>query len=179
MLIGLGIIVAVIYVDQGQRRVPIQYAKRVVGRKMTSGEHVPPAQGQPGGRDPIIFATSVLYFPALPASVYHAEWFQNFVTNYVQNTRSIVYMALLAMLIIFFSYFYTAIQFDHADGRQPPQERRVHPRHPARPPTADYLNRILIRIGLPGAIFLAVIALIPTIVSRSGAGSFPLEARRS
>ena len=95
-------------------------------------QHVPPAEGQPGRRDPIIFATSVLYFPALLASVYHAEWFQNFVTNYVQNTRSIVYMALLAMLIIFFSYFYTAIQFDPTTGRQPPQERRVHPRHPSR-----------------------------------------------
>ena len=61
---------------------------------------------------PIIFATSVLYFPALLSSVYHAEWFTNFVNDHVQNQRSPVYMFLLAMLIIFFSYFYTAIQFD-------------------------------------------------------------------
>ena len=102
LLIGLAIIVAVIYVDQGQRRVPIQYAKRVVGRKMTSGGSTYlPLKVNQAGVIPIIFATSVLYFPALLASVYHAEWFQNFVTNYVQNTRSVVYMALLAMLIIF------------------------------------------------------------------------------
>ncbi|HET9250446.1 MAG TPA: preprotein translocase subunit SecY, partial [Actinomycetota bacterium] len=166
LLIGLAIIIGVIYVDQGQRRVPIQYAKRVVGRKMTSGGSTYlPLKVNQAGVIPIIFATSVLYFPALLASVYHAEWFQNFVTNYVQNTRSVVYMALLAMLIIFFSYFYTAIQFDPtrtADNLR--KNGGFIPGIRPGPPTADYLNRILIRIGLPGAIFLAVIALIPTIV---------------
>jgi preprotein translocase subunit SecY len=113
MLLGLAIIVAVVYVDQGQRRVPVQYAKRVVGRKMTSGGSTYlPLKVNQAGVIPIIFATSVLYFPALLSSVYHAQWFQNFVNNHLQNPASVVYMALLAMLIIFFSYFYTAIQFD-------------------------------------------------------------------
>ncbi|HJQ72598.1 MAG TPA: preprotein translocase subunit SecY [Actinomycetota bacterium] len=166
LLIGLGIVVAVIYVDQGQRRVPVQYAKRVVGRKMTSGGSTYlPLKVNQAGVIPIIFATSVLYFPALLSSVYHADWFQNFVNNHVQNQRSPVYMFLLAMLIIFFSYFYTAIQFDPtrtADNLR--KNGGFIPGIRPGPPTADFLNRILIRIGLPGAIFLAVIALIPTVV---------------
>ena len=152
LLIGLGIIVAVIYVDQGQRRVPVQYAKRVVGRKMTSGGSTYlPLKVNQAGVIPIIFATSVLYFPALLSSVYHAEWFTNFVTTYVQNhAEPRLHGLLLAMLIIFFSYFYTAIQFDPtrtADNLR--KNGGFIPGIRPGPPTADYLNRILIRIGLP------------------------------
>ena len=137
LLIGLGIIVAVVFMDQGQRRIPIQYAKRVVGRRMTSGGSTYlPLKVNQAGVIPIIFATSVLYFPTLLASVIHASWFQNFVTNYVNNQKSLVYMAMLTVLIVFFAYFYTAIQFDPVRTRGPdPQAGRVHPGHPAR--TAD------------------------------------------
>ena len=73
--------------DQGQRRIPIQYAKRVVGRKMTTGGSTYlPLKVNQAGVIPIIFATSVLYFPVLLASVIHAQWFQDFVTNYLRTT---------------------------------------------------------------------------------------------
>ena len=166
MLIGVGIVVAVIYVDQGQRRVPVQYAKRVVGRKMTSGGSTYlPLKVNQAGVIPIIFATSVLYFPALLASVYHATWFQNLVQNQLQNQRSIVYMAILTLLIVFFAYFYTAIQFDPtrtADNLR--KNGGFIPGIRPGPPTANYLNYVLVRITLPGSLFLAAIALIPSIV---------------
>ena len=135
MLLGVLIIVAVVFIDQGQRRIPIQFARRVVGRKMTAGGSTYlPLKVNQAGVIPIIFATSVMYFPVLLASVISAEWFQNFVNNYVKNPQSFVYMAILASLIVFFAYFYTAIQFDPvAAGRQPAQAGRLHPGHPTRP----------------------------------------------
>jgi preprotein translocase subunit SecY len=166
LLIGIGIIVAVVYMDQGQRKVPVQYAKRVVGRKqMMGGSTYLPLKVNQAGVIPIIFATSVLYFPVLIASVYHAQWFSDFVNKYVQNQRSILYMLILTSLIVFFSYFYTAIQFDPvrtADNLR--KQGGFVPGIRPGPPTADYLNDILVRITLPGSLFLAAIALIPTIV---------------
>ncbi|MGZ8567142.1 MAG: preprotein translocase subunit SecY [Actinomycetota bacterium] len=166
-LIGIGIIVAVVFMDQGQRRVPVQYAKRVVGRKMTSGGSTYlPLKVNQAGVIPIIFATSIMYFPVLIASVFAGQqWLQDFVTNYIQNPRSIVYMLILASLIVFFAYFYTAIQFDPvrtADNLR--KQGGFIPGIRPGQPTADYLNDILVRITLPGALFLAAIALIPTVV---------------
>jgi len=166
MILGLGIIVAVVFMDQGQRRIPIQYAKRVVGRKMMGGTSTYlPLKVNQAGVIPIIFASSVLYFPTLLASVYHATWFQNLVTNYLTNSKSFVYMVILALLIIFFSYFYTAIQFDPVrTADQIRKQGGFIPGIRPGPPTATYLNDILVRITLPGSLFLAAIALIPTVV---------------
>jgi preprotein translocase subunit SecY len=166
LLIGIAIIVAVVYMDQGQRRIPIQYAKRVVGRKQTmGGSTYLPLKVNQAGVIPIIFANSILYFPVLLASVIHATWFQDFVNKYISNTANWVYMVMLAGLIVFFSYFYTAIQFDPirtADNLR--KNGGFVPGIRPGPPTADYLNAILVRITLPGSLFLAAIALIPTIV---------------
>jgi preprotein translocase subunit SecY len=166
LAIGIGIIVAVVFMDQGQRRIPINFAKRVVGRKMMGGSSTYlPLKVNQAGVIPIIFATSVMYFPTLLASVYHAEWFQNLTSRYLNNQRSIVYMGVLAALIVFFAYFYTAIQFDPV--KQADNLRKQGGFIPGiRPgaPTATYLNDILVRITLPGALFLAAIALIPTVV---------------
>jgi preprotein translocase subunit SecY len=159
-------VVAVVFMDQGQRRVPVQYAKRVVGRKMMGGTSTYlPLKVNQAGVIPIIFATSVMYFPVLIASVVHAQWLQDFVNNYINNQKSIVYMVILATLIIFFAYFYTAIQFDPvrtADNLR--KQGGFIPGIRPGDPTAKYLNDILVRITLPGSLFLAAIALIPTVV---------------
>ena len=166
LLIGVAIIVAVVFMDQGQRRIPVQYAKRVVGRKMTTGGSTYlPLKVNQAGVIPIIFASSVLYFPTLLGSVIHAQWFQNLISNYVNNQRSIVYMILLTLLIIFFCYFYTAIQFDPVrTADQIRKQGGFIPGIRPGPPTATYLNYVLVRITLPGSLFLAAIALIPSIV---------------
>ncbi len=166
LVLGLAIIVAVVFMDQGQRRIPIQYAKRVVGRRMMGGTSTYlPLKVNQAGVIPIIFASSVLYFPTLLASVIHATWFQNLVTNDLTNPRSYVYMGALALLIVFFSYFYTAIQFDPVrTADQIRKQGGFVPGIRPGPPTATYLNDILVRITLPGSLFLAAIALIPSIV---------------
>ena len=166
LFIGLAIIVGVIFIEQGQRRIPVQYAKRVVGRRMTTGgsTYIPLKVNQ-AGVIPIIFASSVLYFPTLLASVYHADWFTNFVNNYVTNQRSFVYMIFYGLLVIFFAYFYTAIAFNPVDTADNLRKYGGFvPGIRPGPPTADYLSFVMTRITLPGSIFLATVALLPTIV---------------
>ena len=165
LFMALGIIVAVVFMEQGQRRIPVQYAKRVVGRRMTSGgsTYIPLKVNQ-AGVIPIIFASSVLYFPTLLGSVIQWGPFQNFLNNHLANQRSVVYMLLYGGMVIFFAYFYTAIQFNPIDTAD--NIRKYGGFIPGiRPgkPTADHLNHILTRITLPGSLFLATIALIPSI----------------
>jgi preprotein translocase subunit SecY len=165
IVIGLAIIVAVIFIEQGQRRIPVQYAKRVVGRRMTAGgsTYIPLKVNQ-SGVIPIIFASSLLYFPTLLASVYHAEWFQNLVNNYLTNQRSLVYMTVYGLLVIFFAYFYTAIAFNPVDTADNLRKYGGFvPGIRPGPPTADYLSFVLTRITLPGSLFLAAVALLPAI----------------
>jgi preprotein translocase subunit SecY len=165
LVIGMAIVVAVIFIEQGQRRIPVQYAKRVVGRRMTTGgsTYIPLKVNQ-SGVIPIIFASSLLYFPTLLASVYQAEWFQSFVGNYLTNTRSIVYMAFYGLLVIFFAYFYTAIAFNPVDTADNLRKYGGFvPGIRPGPPTADYLSFVLNRITLPGSLFLASVALLPAI----------------
>jgi preprotein translocase subunit SecY len=163
--IGLLTIVAVVFMEQGQRRIPVQYAKRVVGRRMTSGgsTYIPLKVNQ-AGVIPIIFASSVLYFPTLLGSVIQWEWFQDFVNNQLTRQNSPVYIVVYGLLVVFFAYFYTAISFNPVDTAD--NIRKYGGFIPGiRPgkPTADHLDHILTRITLPGALFLATIALIPSI----------------
>ncbi|MBA3551553.1 MAG: preprotein translocase subunit SecY [Actinobacteria bacterium] len=163
--LGIAIIVAVVWMEQGQRRIPVQYAKRMVGRRMMGGQstYIPLKVNQ-SGVIPIIFASSVLYFPTLLQNVIHAQWFQNFINNNLLRESSVIYMAIYGLLVIFFAYFYSAITFNPIDTADNIRKYGgfIPGIRPGRP-TAEYLSGVLSRIILPGSLFLAAIALIPSI----------------
>jgi preprotein translocase subunit SecY len=165
LALGVGIVVAVVWMEQGQRRIPVQYAKRVVGRRMTQGgsTYIPLKVNQ-AGVIPIIFASSILYFPTLLQNAIHAEWFQTVVNRYILEQTSIVHMMLYGTLVVFFAYFYTAITFNPVDTADNIRKYGgfIPGIRPGRP-TAEYLSNILNRITLPGSLFLAAIALVPSI----------------
>lgn len=163
--IGLGIIVAIVVMEQGQRRIPVQYAKRVVGRRMYGGTstYIPMKVNQ-SGVIPIIFASSVLYIPQLFSTTIQNQGIRNFIENNLVNPRSGVYMVLYGVMVIFFAYFYTAISFNPVDVADNMKKYGgfIPGIRPGRQ-TAEYLDRILTRLTLPGALFIAAIALLPSI----------------
>jgi preprotein translocase subunit SecY len=165
LALGLLIIVAVVFMEQGQRRIPVQYAKRVVGRRMTQGgsTYIPLKVNQ-SGVIPIIFASSVLYFPTLLSSVISWPPFRRFVDGVLLNQASPVYIVIYALLVVFFAYFYTAITFNPVDTADNIRKYGgfIPGIRPGRP-TAEHLDHILTRITLPGSLFLASIAIIPSI----------------
>src|SRR5947208_8084225 len=113
VLLGLGMIVAIVFVEQGQRRIPVQFAKRVVGRRMYGGQstYIPLKVNQ-AGVIPIIFASSVLYFPVLLSNVVPWKSVVDFTNKYLVQPDNFVYITVYGILIIFFTYFYTAITFN-------------------------------------------------------------------
>ena len=161
----IGVIVAVILITQGQRKIPIQYAKRIVGRKIYGGQstYIPLRVNQ-AGVIPIIFAQSLILFPATIASIIPNNFLQSIATSL--TNRGIVYNAIFALLIIFFCYFYTAITFNPIDVAE--NMKRYGGFVPGIRPgkaTAEFLDHVMTRITLPGAMFLAIIAIIPTLIS--------------
>jgi preprotein translocase subunit SecY len=161
-VIALGVIVAVVFIQEGQRRIPIQYAKRMVGRKMTAGGSTyMPLRVNMAGVIPIIFAAAVMAFPPTIASFFPAT--QSFINNHFQY-GSIQYLSIEAFLIVIFTYFYTAVQFNPVD--QADNLRKYGGYIPGirpGPPTAQYLDRVLSRLTLPGSIYLALVAVLPGI----------------
>ena len=160
-VIAIAMIAVVVAVTQGQRRIPIQYAKRVVGRKMYGGHSTfLPLKVNQAGVIPIIFASSVLMFPVTIAQFIDNEYVHKAADLFTWGTP--LQTALYALLIFIFTYFYTAISInitDMADNMK--KYGGFIPGIRAGKPTADYVDNVMTRITLAGAVFLAVVAIIP------------------
>ena len=160
-VIALAMIAVVVAVTQGQRRIPIQYAKRVVGRKMYGGHSTfLPLKVNQAGVIPIIFASSVLMFPVTIAQFIDNEFVHKIADLFTWGTP--LQTALYALLIFIFTYFYTAISInitDMADNMK--KYGGFIPGIRAGKPTADYVDNVMTKITLAGAVFLAIVAIIP------------------
>jgi preprotein translocase subunit SecY len=166
-IIALGVVVGVVFINEGQRRIPIQYAKRVVGRRMTSGGTTyMPLRVNMAGVIPVIFASSVVILPPTLAELGGRGSFFQSVSDFLAP-GSWYYIAFEALLIVLFTYFYTAVQFNPVDQAENLKKYGgfIPGVRPGRP-TAVYLDRVLTRLTLPGAIYLAAIAEMPNIAFR-------------
>jgi preprotein translocase subunit SecY len=176
-LLGLAIIAAVVFVEQSQRRIPVQYAKRMVGRRMYGGTSTYlPLKVNQAGVIPVIFASSLLYLPQLISQITGGSGtsgLRRFVDNQIVNQQSWVHISLYFALIIFFTYFYVSITFN-------PEERAEDMKkyggfipgiRPGRP-TAEYLSYVLNRITLPGSLYLGIVAVLPNFfINLTGEGN--------
>jgi preprotein translocase subunit SecY len=165
-IISLIVIAAIIYVTEGQRRIPVQYAKRVVGRKVYGGQSTYlPLRINMAGVIPVIFASSVMLFPVTLAQMTPWAWAKKL--SEVIGPSSWWYLVVEVILIVLFTYFYTAVQFNPIDQAENLKKYGgfVPGIRPGRP-TAAYLDRVLTRITFPGALFLAAIVLLPTALIR-------------
>jgi len=160
----IAVIGCIIFIEQGQRRIPVQYAKRVVGRKMYGGQstHLP-LKINTSGVIPPIFASSIMMFPATIGSFIAIAWIQNIVSAITPG--SVIYEALFVGLIFFFCYFYTAITFNPDDVAE--NMKKYGGYIPGIRPgkrTADYIDRVLTRITLGGAIYVSAVCVLPSIL---------------
>jgi preprotein translocase subunit SecY len=163
-VVALAVVVGVVFVNEGQRRIPIQYAKRVVGRRMTQGGTTyMPIRVNMAGVIPVIFAASIVILPPLLAELIGGSFFRSLSDKL--NPNSWFYILFEAVLIILFTYFYTAVQFNPVDQADNLKKYGgfIPGVRPGRP-TAVYLDRVVTRLTLPGAVYLAAIASLPTII---------------
>jgi len=179
--VSIGVLVAVVRVELGQRRIPVQFAKRVVGRKMFGGQNTYiPLKVNQAGVVPIIFASSVLLLPVLMSNILGSTegWrgvIARFVNTYLVNSQNMVYITVFFGMIVAFAYFYNSIAFDPI--RQADQLRKQGGFVPGIRPgtqTEKFLGKAVNRITLPGALFVATIAILPYIILWVGdVQSFP------
>src|SRR5215218_3641585 len=162
--IALAVIVAIVFVQEGQRRIPVQYAKRVVGRKMTSGGSTYlPLRVNMAGVIPVIFAASIMAFPSTIGQMLNTPTALDFAAFFGPNTWA--YVVGEVFFIIVFTYFYTAVTFNPVDQADNLKKYGgfIPGVRPGRP-TAEYLDRILSRLTFPGALYLGAVAALPTIL---------------
>ena len=172
----LALTVGIIFIEQGQRRIPVQFSKRVRGRKVMGGQSTYiPLKVNMAGVIPVIFATSIMYFPALLASALPSTGWGAAIRDWIDQNMlstsghgfspSLWYIFTLALLVVFFTYFYTAIQFD--PERQADMIQRQGGFIPGIRPgraTVEYLSHVLSRITMPGASYLALVTILPSIL---------------
>lgn len=168
ILAFMGVVTAaVVAITQGQRKIPVQYAKRIVGRRVYGGQstHIPLRVNTPGVI-PIIFAQAIMFLPATLGSMFpESDIVQKIVSQFTRETA--VYWSFYTLLIIFFSYFYTAIVFNPVDLADNMKKHGgfIPGIRPGKK-TSDYIDKILTRITLPGSLFLAAIAILPFFVTK-------------
>jgi preprotein translocase subunit SecY len=183
IIIAIIVIAGVVFINEGQRRIPVQYASRVRGRRMYQGQtQYLPLKVTMAGVIPIIFAISILLFPAQIAQYFTAsdvQWVKDvatFVVNNLSQNNVLVYGVLYFILVVFFTYFYTAFQFrpDQTADYLRKNGGFIPGIRPGRP-TEDFLSRVTNRITLGGALFLASLAVLPLVVSAAIPGTDALQ----
>jgi preprotein translocase subunit SecY len=171
--IALAVITGIVFIQEGQRRIPVQYAKRVIGRRMTTGGSTYlPLRVNMAGVIPVIFAASIMAFPPTVGELSQASWARDFSAFF--NPNGWAFVAGESFFILIFTYFYTAVTFNPVDQADNLKKYGgfIPGVRPGRP-TAEYLDRILARLTFPGAIFLALVAALPTLlISQTSANFF-------
>jgi preprotein translocase subunit SecY len=170
--LAIAVVAAVVFIQEGQRRIPVQYAKRVIGRRMTGGgQTYLPLRVNMAGVIPVIFAASIMAFPPTVGRLIQQPWAQDIANFFAPNDWA--YIAGESIFIVLFTYFYTAVTFNPVD--QADNLRKYGGFIPGvRPgrPTAEFLDRILARLTFPGAIYLAAVAALPTILINQTSANF-------